>query len=262
VDPAHASEVTALLEGVRAWTATCHAVVLDPVSAEAAAQAPYPWTADALHRACGGAITSWEAARASLGRSRAADALAIDLARAAVEVDYVGRSFGAGGPERRNALEHLRAAVAGLAPHAAQWPSPEACPYRVFYGEGHEAEWRRDVEADGRTVPESAAALDRLAIRQTPDPSFVRGRMLEAFGAAGLADLAAREAALGAGEAPERAYLSGLGTWRRTFVEVAGRFQAGEVRDDATRRQRAAEAEAGLAVWRAAFDAERSRWGP
>ncbi|MFM2160995.1 MAG: hypothetical protein RLZZ383_507 [Pseudomonadota bacterium] len=233
--------VGALIGALQASVPDC-AARLRAVSPEAAGSSPLPFDAATLDADCADAGAVYDAhGRPALYLSRGATRLAEAAARLGDDLEYLHRAMGGPASERRNAIEHLHAALqtvdTRLAEPAEVYDSAYAYPPR-----GDASAYAPAAETDATELDACARSLKNLVFDQGFDKESVRRRMLEVRGAAVLADLAARDAALDAANHladADRARLRRDADVTRHAVETyeaAWRaFAAGEVRDAAER---------------------------
>ena len=233
--------VVALLDALRQTVPDC-ADTLRAVAPEAAGSEPLPFGAADLDAACADAGAVYDAqGRAALYLSRGATRLAEAAARLGDDLDYLRRAMTGPGSERRNAIEHLHAALRTVDERLAEVDAVYDTPY-AYPASGDVSAFAPAAETDATELDAAARSLQNLVFDQGFDPASVRRRMLEVRGAAVLADLDARDAALTAAthlSEPDRASLQRSAAATRDAVqtyEAAWRaFAAGDVQDAATR---------------------------
>lgn len=252
-----------LVDALAAALAPCQAL-LGPVDPAAAEAAPLPFDPEGLMRACGPARDLYDAQVGALsGRARPIDVLLNHVARLGDDIDYVHRSVGSSGSERRRSLEHLHEALARAGEAVAGWKDAEVFPYRCDYAAP--SQWALDLQNDRQDAPNLRNHLDRYAFRQGLDPEQVRRRMLDAFGRMLAPYHQLRVAAVAAAPIPAEekaayaAYLAAYGAWLDTYTRLTHDYATGLVTDEAGRAQRITDADVALAAWQAAWDSEQSR---
>jgi hypothetical protein len=235
LDAAAHARVEALRSGLQRTVPAC-AARLRAITPEAAAAAALPFDRAALDADCGAAGAVYDATgRDALYVSRGATRLAEAAARLGDDLDYLRRALQGPGSERRNAIEHLHAALntvdERLAEPAAVYETPYAYPTS-----GDASAYAPAAQTDATELDACARSLKNLVWDQGLDPESVRRRLLEVRGAAVLADLDARDATLLGSPSlqPEaRADLQAAAARTRAAVETfeaAWRaFAAGEV---------------------------------
>jgi hypothetical protein len=234
-------QVGALIGALQASVPDC-AARLRAVSPQAAASSPLPFDAATLDAACADAGAVYDAhGRSALYLSRGATRLAEAAARLGDDLDYLHRAMAGPARERRNAIEHLHAALQTVDTRLAEPKAVYDSAY-AYPPSGDASAYAPAAETDATELDACARSLKNLVFDQGFDKESVRRRMLEVRGAAVLADLAARDAALdAANHLPEadRVRLQRDARATRHAVETyeaAWRaFAAGEVRDGAER---------------------------
>jgi hypothetical protein len=257
----------ALLPTLTEATTRCAGAFSAPDLPAEVERGPLPWTAEELARACGDVRAAWEPARALLGQLRSVDPTIVHLARVADDLDYLERTRSTSGAERRNAVEHVKYALADLQADLGDDAGRTPTGYAAHYGPGREEEWRRHVETDGRLVAESRLVLENYAFAQELNPDQVRARMLTALGASADADLRGRQDgltrahAVGGASPAHDAYLAALAEWRAAYAGIVTTYTLRKVTTAELRAAQIARADEALARWRAAWDAEMKRLG-
>lgn len=239
--------------------------MLDPVTAEQAATAPFPFAVAQIDEGCGEAARLFDDhAPMLLGATRSGDSLLAVLARIGDDVDYLRRAHGGIGRERRNAWEHVDAALAHGERAALELQTDGAWPYGE-HGFEKAQNWARAVQNDRNGLGALRDHLERYAFAQGLDPILVRARMLTAFFEATRADLAARRRGLAAVRVDEderawrQRYLDASDRSCAALYEVMRAYVEGQVTSEALRQELIARANAAAAVFQAAWDAETAR---
>lgn len=246
--------------------APCRALI-GSVDADAVEATAMPFDLPALLTACGAARGLYdEQVEALSGRSRPTDVLLGHAARLGDDIDFVVRSIDATGAERRLSVGHLQDAVGQAARGLSEWSAARLYPYQCDYsGDGGRAQWRLDLENDGRDGPNLRAHLERLAFVQGLDPEQVRRRMLDAQGRMLTAYQPLRAAAHARADlspderAARGAYLDAYGALLDTYVRVTRAYVTGTVTDSATRSRLIAETNQAMTAWKTAWDTEHAR---
>lgn len=265
VDPALRASGVALAEAIKPALASCHTLIdpIDPVAAEAAKLA---FEKPALDAACGALRDLYDAQVETVsGKARQVDMLLTHVARLGDGVDYLGRALSDIPSERKLAVTQLQEALGKASDAVAKWTDAKVYPYRANYtGAPGVKQWALDLDNDGRDATNLRNNLERFAIKQGLKPEQVRRRMLDVYGRIALAHHPVREAALEASDltpelkASRGAYLKVVGAWIDTYVRVSKAYIAGEVKDAATQAKLTAEADAALAAFKTAWDAQKA----
>ncbi len=265
VDPAIYAAGQALVDAMTPALASCHTLIdpLDPAAAEASKLA---FEQPALDTACGALRDLYDAQiETTGGKARQIDLLMTHAARLGDGVDYLGRALGDIGSERKIAVTQLQEALGKASEAVKKWPEVKVYPYRANYtGEPGVKQWTLDLENDGRDGTNLRNNLERFAIKQGLKPAQVRRRMLDVYGRIGLAYDPVRVAALAASDltpelkASRGAYLTALRGWIDAYVSVTNAYIKGEVKDAATQAKLTAQADAALATFKTAWDAQKA----
>ncbi len=265
VDPALRAAGQALVDAMTPALKSCHTLIdpLDPTAAEASKLA---FEQPALDTACGALRDLYDAKiETTGGKARQIDLMMTHAARLGDGVDYLGRALGDIGSERKLAVTQLQEALGKATEAVAKWPEVKVYPYRANYaGDPGVKQWALDLENDGRDGTNLRNNLERFAIKQGLNPAQVRRRMLDVYGRIGLAYQPVRVAALAASDltpelkASRGAYLTAVGAWIDAYVSVTQSYIKGEVKDAATQAKLTAQADAALAAFKSAWDAQKA----
>jgi hypothetical protein len=265
VDPALRASGQALVDALTPALTSCHALIdpLDPAAAEASKLA---FEQPALDTACGPLRDLYDAQVDTVGgKARQIDLLLTHAARLGDGVDYLGRALVDIGTERKLAVTQLQEALGKASEAVAKWSEVKVYPYRANYtGEPGVKQWALDLENDGRDGTNLRNNLERFAIKQGLNPTQVRRRMLDVYGRIALAHQPVRVAALEASDltpelkASRGAYLKALAAWTDAYTSVTKAYIAGEVKDAATQAKLTAQADAALAAFKTAWDAQKA----